>query len=171
MGTLFSCPLAKHMDVKNGVDSQSITVKSFSFGEDEVETPERSISFNSGDLEPTIIKSEGLGKTELESPVGFKSRDLEKMTSMEATDIPLLEEEMHAVTNSPKSEDMENQSPRAESHDGIQMKMDLGPANREHMAATELQKVYRSFRTRRRLADCAVLAEKSWYVCWLISLF
>lgn len=31
-------------------------------------------------------------------------------------------------------------------------------------AAIKLQKVYKSFRTRRKLADCAVLIEQSWYV-------
>ncbi|CAN0879202.1 IQ domain-containing protein IQM6 [Linum grandiflorum] len=32
-----------------------------------------------------------------------------------------------------------------------------------HHAATRLQKVYKSFRTRRQLADCAVLAEQRWW--------
>jgi hypothetical protein len=32
-------------------------------------------------------------------------------------------------------------------------------------AALRLQKVYKSFRTRRQLADCAVLVEQSWCVC------
>lgn len=33
-----------------------------------------------------------------------------------------------------------------------------------HEAALRLQKTYKSFRTRRRLADCAVLAEQRWLV-------
>jgi len=36
-------------------------------------------------------------------------------------------------------------------------------------AALRLQKVYKSFRTRRQLADCAVLVEQSWCVRSLIS--
>lgn len=33
-----------------------------------------------------------------------------------------------------------------------------------HEAALRLQKTYKSFRTRRQLADCAVLAEQKWFV-------
>ncbi|XP_038878273.1 IQ domain-containing protein IQM2-like isoform X2 [Benincasa hispida] len=145
MGAFFSCPLAKYIDAKNGVESDSITVKFINFGDDEVKALERSCSSNSGDLKPTIIKS------------------LEKMSSMETTDIPLREEELDVLANSPKSKDMVNQSPTPQSHDGIRTMTDLVPTNLEDTAAIELQKVYKSFRTRRRLADCAVLAEKSWW--------
>lgn len=33
----------------------------------------------------------------------------------------------------------------------------------KHQAAVKLQKVYKGFQTRRRLADCAVLIEQRWY--------
>ncbi|CDY60813.1 BnaA01g37320D [Brassica napus] len=39
----------------------------------------------------------------------------------------------------------------------------LDPRNPKHEAAIKLQKVYKSFRTRRKLADCAVLVEQSWW--------
>ncbi|KAK6141828.1 hypothetical protein DH2020_024434 [Rehmannia glutinosa] len=37
------------------------------------------------------------------------------------------------------------------------------PNSPKHVAAIKLQKVYKSFRTRRKLADCAVLIEQSWW--------
>ncbi|KAL4035120.1 hypothetical protein IC575_003795 [Cucumis melo] len=162
MGAFFSCPLAKYIDVENGLES--ITVKSISFGDDEVKTPVRSISFNSRDLEPMIMKSVGSGRMSLETSVSFKRRELEKMVSMEAGAVPL-EDKLLVVAGSPKSKEMENQSPRSASHDhdGIKMTMDLNPTNPKHMAAMKLQKVYKSFRTRRKLADCAVLVEQSWW--------
>lgn len=39
----------------------------------------------------------------------------------------------------------------------------LNPSSPKHEAAIKLQKVYKSFRTRRKLADCAVLIEQSWW--------
>ncbi|GFP92481.1 hypothetical protein PHJA_001392300 [Phtheirospermum japonicum] len=39
----------------------------------------------------------------------------------------------------------------------------LDPNSPQHEAAVRLQKVYKSFRTRRKLADCAVLIEQSWW--------
>ena len=38
------------------------------------------------------------------------------------------------------------------------------PASELEAAATKLQKVYKSYRTRRNLADCAVLVEELWLV-------
>ncbi|EPS73557.1 hypothetical protein M569_01199 [Genlisea aurea] len=39
----------------------------------------------------------------------------------------------------------------------------LDPAKNRHLAALKLQKTYKSFRTRRQLADCAVLVEQRWW--------
>lgn len=152
MGIYFSCPFAEYIDVESGLES--IVVKSINFGDDDAKTPVRSISFKSQDSETTILKSLGSGKMTIEASVSFKNRELEKMVSL--------------ASNSQQSKLMDNQSPGS---DGGMVKIQslpiLDPTHPQHGAALKLQKVYKSFRTRRKLADCAVLVEQSWYVSYL----
>uniref|UniRef100_A0A2N9J6S1 IQ domain-containing protein IQM2-like n=1 Tax=Fagus sylvatica TaxID=28930 RepID=A0A2N9J6S1_FAGSY len=152
MGISFSCPLSKYSDVENGLES--IIVRSINLGDEELKTPVRSVSFNDQDSEPTILKSLGSGKMTIETSVSFKNREVEKMISV---NVPI-------ASNSPKSKVMDNQSPRSDGHmEMIQPLPILDPNNPKHAAALKLQKVYKSFRTRRKLADCAVLVEQSWW--------
>ncbi|KAE8717071.1 Homogentisate prenyltransferase isoform 1 [Hibiscus syriacus] len=51
-----------------------------------------------------------------------------------------------------------NGMPEKESHSDLS---DVG--GRQYQAALKLQKVYKSFRTRRQLADCAVVVEQKWW--------
>ncbi|KAG2675210.1 hypothetical protein I3760_13G173900 [Carya illinoinensis] len=159
MGICFSCPFSKYSDVENGLES--IIVNSISFGEDEIKTPVRSVSFNSQDSEPKIFKSLSCGKMKIEASVSFKSGELEKMLSVKAHP---LENNMHIESKIQESNVMCNQSLRSDSHVAmIQSLPILDPTNPKHVAALKLQKVYKSFRTRRKLADCAVLVEQSWW--------
>ncbi|MED6208895.1 IQ domain-containing protein iqm6 [Stylosanthes scabra] len=48
------------------------------------------------------------------------------------------------------------------SEKNFQTPLEVSPSEM-HQAALKLQKVYKSFRTRRQLADCAVLAEQRWW--------
>ncbi|KHG25217.1 Alpha-latrocrustotoxin-Lt1a [Gossypium arboreum] len=137
MGVAVSSPLAKRSDVKNGI--QSVTVKSIHFDEDEAKTLVRSISYNSLDPEPLILISVGSKNMVSEGSVSFKGLDLEQ--SVSAKSPPLDKPEnvpIKAVIETPK------QSPV------------FDPSNPQHEAAIRLQKVYKSFRTRRKLADCAI---------------
>lgn len=73
-------------------------------------------------------------------------------------------------SNSLKCEVMDNQSPRSDGEVGMmQQSPVLDPNNPKHEAALKLQEVYKSFRTRRKLADGAVLVEQSWYVSFLFA--
>ncbi|KAM1114783.1 hypothetical protein PS1_005451 [Malus domestica] len=159
MGISFSCPFSQYSDLESGLDS--IIVKSISFGDNEVKTPVRSVSFNGGDAEPTIMKSLGSGRMTLETSVSFKGRELEKMMLLK---VPSLEKSMTVASVSPLSKEMNVPSPRSDSPLGMIRPLQLlDPTSPKHMAAIKLQKVYKSFRTRRKLADCAVLVEQSWW--------
>lgn len=162
MGISFSCPFAEYNDVETGLES--VIVKSISFGDEQVKTPVRSVSFNRTDLEPTILKSLGSGKMTVETSVSFKGRDLEKMRLVK---VPSLDKEKNMAIASINSDrqQIDAQYPNLDSPLGlIQPSISSDPANTKHMAALKLQKVYKSFRTRRKLADCAVLVEQSWCV-------
>lgn len=144
MGVSFSCPFAEQDDVEAALDS--VTVKSISFGDDdECKTPKRSVNFNHATLEPTIFKSMGSGKMVVEKSVSFKGMQLERMISLN-----------RSVFKEDYTKD-----------NGFEIAKELSvldPRNPKHEAAIKLQKVYKSFRTRRKLADCAVLVEQSWLV-------
>lgn len=153
MGLSFSCPFAKYSDLEEGLDS--VIVKSIDFGDDEVKTPVRSVSFKNRDSEPTILKSLGSGKMTVETSVSFKRNDSEKMIFTKTIPIDI-------EKNIPKSKGVGDQFLKSECQvDKIQSAL-LDPSNPKHMAAVKLQKVYKSFRTRRKLADCAILVEQSW---------
>ncbi|KAB2025074.1 hypothetical protein ES319_D06G127800v1 [Gossypium barbadense] len=161
MGVSFSCPFATCSDVENGLES--ITVKSISFGDDEVKTPVRSTSFKSLDSEPMIFRSVGSGKMILEGSVSFKGRDFGRMLSFKSPSLDKAENLLIQAV-SLNSQRMNIQSPKP---DGLietpKPSPVLDPNNPQHEAAIRLQKVYKSFRTRRKLADCAVLVEQSWW--------
>lgn len=146
-----SCPFAKCNNVEDGLDS--IIAKSINFAYDEIKTsPVRSASFtNEDDLEPTILKSKGSKENmTIEAPrLSFKRKHMENTTSTETL---VFDKEMDDDQSLGSKCQVEK----------IQSAL-VVPNNPEHMAALKLQKVYRSFRTRRKLADCAVLIEQSWY--------
>ncbi|KAK8340288.1 hypothetical protein V6Z11_A08G093600 [Gossypium hirsutum] len=158
MGAALSYPFAKCSDLENALES--VIVKSISFGDDGVKTPVRSISFKTSDSEPTILKSVGSGKMILEGSISFKGSDFERMLSLRSSSSSDKLEDLHIKHVSSKREAMDIQSTSPV----------LDPSNPQHEAAIRLQKVYKSFRTRRKLADCAVLVEQSWCVLYLWKL-
>ncbi|KAJ0263975.1 IQ domain-containing protein IQM2 [Hirschfeldia incana] len=142
MGVSFSSSFTKQQDVETALDS--VTVKSISFGDDdECRTPKRSVNFSDRTLEPTILKSLGSGgKMVVEQSVSFKGMQLERMISLNTK---------------------ENNGFELDNAEIARELSVLDPRNPKHEAAIKLQKVYKSFRTRRKLADCAVLVEQSWW--------
>ncbi|KAG5628463.1 hypothetical protein H5410_000180 [Solanum commersonii] len=146
MGLSFSSPLASQSDTETGVDS--VVVKSIDFGHDERKTPLRSVSFKSHDTEPTILQSDGSGRMSIEKTISFRTMG----SAME----------FKRTSSEEKPEFSEFR--RLGSMNGESQKSPLAyTSSPKHEAALKLQKVYKSFRTRRKLADCAVLIEQSWW--------
>ncbi|CAN0927307.1 IQ domain-containing protein IQM2 [Linum grandiflorum] len=135
MGVSFSCPFSDSDDIEN-VLPESVLVKSISFGEAAGRTPVRSVSFGRSDFEPVISSCSASGEMVVERSVSLKGVELERMIRTTSFD-PIRENGDHDCK--------------------------LGSPKHEEEAAVKLQKVYKSFRTRRKLADCAVLVEQSWW--------
>ncbi|MFQ6666061.1 hypothetical protein Gotur_032574 [Gossypium turneri] len=154
MGNAFSCLFGKCVTEMDNGSLDSMTVKSIIFGDEErAKTPLRSISFKISDSKPTILKSCGSRKMILEGSVSFKGRDLED-TMTSAID------EAAASSKSKAMDVVKSLNPDFSLESSKESRVsDLNNPQKE--AAIRLQKVYKSFRTRRKLADCAVLVEQS----------
>lgn len=102
------------------------------------------------DLETSINCLEDEEGKILVKSISFKSQDSEsiitKSVSPQKMTLKIPSPEENELFNAKKNEST----------------MQLSSPN--HEAATKLQKVYKSFRTRRKLADCAVLIEQNWLV-------
>ena len=133
MGVTFSCPGA-NCPFDDSVDAA--LTRSISFQSEKSLGSSRSTSFNGRILEaPSILKALGSGKMIIEGSLSFKARDSG----------PFILETKLSFREAEANEHITNE-----------------PESIQHEATVQLQKVYKSFRTRRKLADCAVLAEQRW---------
>ncbi|KAK9266594.1 hypothetical protein L1049_021659 [Liquidambar formosana] len=147
MGISFSCPFADLDDLDSRFEAVLV----------------RSVSFEGRDSEPAIMKSFGSGKMIIEGSLSFKGRELETMISFKAPSLDK-DDKVFIRSVSFKGRDIGDQLPSSDSlskENPTSKLSELG--NHRYQAALKLQKVYKSFRTRRQLADCAVLVEQRWW--------
>ncbi|KAF3794463.1 IQ domain-containing protein [Nymphaea thermarum] len=119
-------------------NGETVVVRSISFNKgDGLKTVLRSVSFDGKDgSEATVLRSLGR-KMIIEGSVSFKTREPNAHCLETAVNVDL-----HGRADSLQASILD--SPK-------------------HEAAVKLQKVYKSFRTRRNLADCAVLVNQFWW--------
>ncbi|KAG8367981.1 hypothetical protein BUALT_Bualt16G0129100 [Buddleja alternifolia] len=131
----FSCPTPNFDDLK----SYSVR-RSINFGGEDVKISQRSLSFDGRDSKPATNSA----KMILEGSLSFKGRELEPKVSLKPP-------EEQTIIKSITSGRTNIQKPQPDCD------------KNRHQAAIKLQKTYKSFRTRRQLADCAVLVEQRWW--------
>lgn len=158
MGQLFSCPLGDFEDL----DFDAVLVRSISFQDGEMRNPLRSVSFNGRDSESTVAKSYSSHRMRFERPIATRTRELETVYSFKTPSAEMENSEFGSSVGSKNCDQFRNEqfwTPR-----NYPTPRYSEPRNEHYRAALKLQKVYKSFRTRRQLADCAVLVEQRWFV-------
>ncbi|MQM20051.1 hypothetical protein Taro_053065 [Colocasia esculenta] len=156
MGMTYSCPGADYTFDKS---FDALYKRSIDFHGDDAPGATRSTIFKGCDSDSSILKAFGSGKMIIEGSLSFKRRDsdplkMETKFLIRASDTDNGNFKETTGPESLNAEFMEEDVPRMPVS---------GPCSPKHKAAVKLQKVYKSFRTRRQLADCAVLVEQRWW--------
>jgi len=153
MGVLFSCPVEEEEDVPAGAGLPAPGCGGGGGG-------------NAG-VEPTALKPSpaGSGKLRFEGSLGSLIRREQQSPSarlqVDATKIPATSPR---ATVAPVPPVMPRELARTRFADAAAAAAAAPESPKHEAAALTVQKVYKSFRTRRRLADCAVVVEQSWCV-------
>ncbi|PKA61388.1 hypothetical protein AXF42_Ash014305 [Apostasia shenzhenica] len=132
---------------------------SVSFGEDQVSPDIHSRSTDAGEAETSsLVKALGSGKLTIEGSVSFKRKEAVDSFHME-TKISIRSSTLDDAECGGKPSVSKRTRLNKET---LEIPLDELDSPK-HEAALKLQKVYKSFRTRRQLADCAVLVEQRWW--------
>jgi len=149
MGLRFSCPGAGYDSLDESLDA---LLKSLNLSNDYVKSTLRSVSFNGRASE---LRSWGSGKLITKGSLSFNKRDQEPIGT---ADPKFFKKSQTSQKETPEKSAATYKNTRFAPPGKI-----CEPGSPKHEAAVKLQKVYKSFRTRRQLADCAVLVEQRWY--------
>uniref|UniRef100_M1AF91 Calmodulin binding protein n=1 Tax=Solanum tuberosum TaxID=4113 RepID=M1AF91_SOLTU len=160
MGITFSCPFANFEDLDSRVESY--LVRTLSLGSDDMKNVLQPRNFNDQITRKSkILKSFGSGNMILEGTLTYKRREFEAKIALRTL---ISDKEEKKINRSDNPWNRAEVSPKLHSisdKDTRMLPVEYG--KHRDQAAVKLQKTYKSFRTRRQLADCAVLVEHRWW--------
>lgn len=156
MGVSYSCPNFDDLDSR----FEAVLVKSINYEGGDGRNLSRSLSFNGRDSNPTpTLETYSSEKVIFHGSLSFKGSMVSNKTPGTG-----VKNDVSGKASTPKVQDFGDEMPRSEdSSSDENIEPPLKEPNHRYQAALRLQKVYKSFRTRRQLADCAVLVEQRWY--------
>ncbi|KAJ8570341.1 hypothetical protein K7X08_037313 [Anisodus acutangulus] len=160
MGITFSCPFANFEDLDSRVESY--LVRTLSLGSDDMRNALQPRNFNDQITRKSkILKSFGSGNMILEGTLTYKRREFEAKIAL-STLVSDKEDKKNIRSYNPwNSAEISPKLRTISDKDTRMLPAECG--KRRDQAAVKLQKTYKSFRTRRQLADCAVLVEQRWW--------
>lgn len=120
----------------------------------------------------TIVRSVSIDRKNGElylRTLSFKEKDTKSVRKSDCSEESLKHEKQKLKTSVPITSLVVDQVPRISIPEPFVF-FSPRPVTELDAAATKLQTVYKSYRTRRNLADCAVVVEELWFVCFFCCL-